>query len=574
MSSSNATDSTNNGGPAGQQVAEPAPKHFTIGDVHPDNDKYRGLTGDIGEQDVKQKYFEEDFKFVMPDHLRRPHQVNPRAAAPPASGAYDQGDLNSTAPYPSDLSTTQLDGSRSTVSESTARDKSVPGSDDDDGVKQSLAFRVAGKVDNLTGATQKVIKRRRTDDRKNGTICGMRRKVFWIVFIVASLVIIGLSVGLGVGLAVANDNDYYASYYDDGIANLGNISTSPEAVYLNTTLSSLNFTDEFGYDNIVVFYQLNSKVLCRSLWNSSDEKWTAAVVSNETLGIEKGSPLSSNLYWYNDDNGFEVRLYAVTEDRTLNGWISSSHTNGSVLEFWANSSIASFDAVPVGEGSSIVSNGNENFGTLALDMVAYQDHNGTMHLLLANGDTSAPVWAASVMPFEDYLPSWNTPMALTPVYQRGDPSLSLFYYSEFGYLRQVSIHSATDVTQVYGVADTGSSMRFYEGTPYTVLAAFTAGWNDTSDDLKVQVLGLDGLLYNYSYQNAWLMAYQYGQWAAKEYIPTMANNRNPMALTANQAGRVYGTIVQNTSVVIYEWMWEGGNSYKPIGVVNTTLPSG
>ncbi|KAM0276425.1 hypothetical protein ACHAQH_006777 [Verticillium albo-atrum] len=569
MASPNSTPMANDGA-----AADGKPKQMTIGDIHPDNDKYRGLTGDGEENNTtKQMYFEEDFKFVMPDHLRRPHQVHVRAVPTSSGGA-------SPIPERSDMSSTQLVEPRSTVSESTARDKYVESSNES--VKPSLAFRVAGKVDHFTDAAQNAVKQRKQNDKKNGTICGMRRKMFWLVVALAVLIIVGLAVGLGVGLAVANSGDGWSDYYlYDGYSNFSNVSTTPREVFMNTTLTSLNFTDEYGHDNFVVFYQLNSKELCRSWWNSSLEKWTAAIVGNDTAGVKQGTPLSSSVYWYDDSNR-DVRLYAVSDDNSLDGWISGTQVDGTILDTWTSLGLANSGAIPVGDESTIVSNGRESQGALLLNMVLYQDNNGTLHLLQDDGSQDEPTWTSSIMPFGRYPPTWGSRMALVPVYRQGGPnvalapSLSLFYDADSGGLRQASFQDANNVNQVWdsvGASPPGFAMNTDAiGPRNSVIAAFSSGWNDTSDDLKLQVLSQDGVLTSYSYPSVMLAAYQYGDWGDEEYITTMGGNKSPLTVAANQAGRVYGTIVQNTSVVIYEWAWEGGNSYRPIGAVNTTLP--
>ncbi|KAM0326654.1 hypothetical protein ACHAQA_006523 [Verticillium albo-atrum] len=543
----------------------------------PENDKYRGLKGNLDEQDMKEMYFEEDFKFIMPEHLRRP-QVHGRALPPPRTGEQGSSPVSELPgpPLP------EVVEPRPTYSGSTARDKYVPSSNESS--QPSFAFRVAGKVDHYTGLAQNAVKSRKEKDSKNGTMCGLRRKIFWIVVAIAIFIIVGLAVGLGVGLNVSS-GDYYS--YPIAANDFSNISRTPTELYLNTTLSSVNFTDEYGHENYVVFYQLNSKALCRSLWNSSENTWTAGVVSNETELLKLGTPISSSLFWHNETNR-DVRVYAVKTDNRIMGRVSYQQFNGSSLQYWADSTISLPGASPIiGANSTIVSNGMESQGGFMLDAIIYQNDNGVIHVLSNNnsnnGNTTTSNWTSSPLPSDNYIPVQGSPMALAPVYQQAGSRLGLYVYAEEEWLRQIILSDANNITNV--LDDEGPRSIYtpmhYEGAMYqqSSVAVFSAGWNDTSDDLKLQVLTMDGHFSPYYTPMVELAMYQYGDWdsdwgGSRDWVRTMNADVNPLTIAVNQAGRVYGTAVQQGVVKIFEWAWEGGSSYKPIGVVNTTIPIG
>lgn len=167
-------------------------------------------------------------------------------------------------------------------------------------------------------------------DKRAGTICGLRRKVFWIVLAIALVVIIA-GVGGGVGGAMAANNSQASDSSSEGSSgsssgsgsgsgngssggssDSGNgsggssgsddsssNSTSSVGILATSNIGSLNFTDQYGFENHMVFYQRSDKVLMQSSWNSSGTTWQSAV-ANKNTDIKEGTPISNSLFWHSN----------------------------------------------------------------------------------------------------------------------------------------------------------------------------------------------------------------------------------------------------------------------------------
>ena len=66
--------------------------------------------------------------------------------------------------------------------------------------------------------------------------------------------------------------------------------------------------------------------------------------------------------------------------------------------------------------------------------------------------------------------------------------------------------------------------------------------------------------------NSWSFT---SSWSNPSNPSTLATVANYSALTANQAGRVYGIVESNTGPGIVEWALDDSGSYTRIGNVNT-----
>lgn len=115
-------------------------------------------------------------------------------------------------------------------------------------------------------------------------ICGVKRKLFWILLVTAVVIVVA-AIGGGVGGALASkskagDSAASPSNGDAGVLQPPTPSAAPLALYEGTRLASSNFTDQFGNDNFMVIYQVNNGGLYMSSWNTSVSKWVVSPVAD------------------------------------------------------------------------------------------------------------------------------------------------------------------------------------------------------------------------------------------------------------------------------------------------------
>lgn len=126
-------------------------------------------------------------------------------------------------------------------------------------------------------------------------IFGLRRRAFWIVLAIVLIVVIATAVGGGVGGTLANRHNDDS----DASSNGGSSGSLVDAMSIlpSTSLAAVNFTDQYGYDNLLVFYQLRSLALAQSAFNSSTGRWSTSLVNNNTDAIKNGTALSASIFW-------------------------------------------------------------------------------------------------------------------------------------------------------------------------------------------------------------------------------------------------------------------------------------
>lgn len=122
-------------------------------------------------------------------------------------------------------------------------------------------------------------------------VCGLSRKVFWIVLVVAVLVIVGAAVGGGVGASVKSDHSS-----NDITNDVANSTAAMNAVLPNTKLATFNFTENQA-DQSCVFFQSSEASLYQSLWNSSTKLWMTAptVLNGSEVQIKQNTPLAARV---------------------------------------------------------------------------------------------------------------------------------------------------------------------------------------------------------------------------------------------------------------------------------------
>ncbi|ODA79135.1 hypothetical protein RJ55_04727 [Drechmeria coniospora] len=396
------------------------------------------------------------------------------------------------------------------------------------------------------------------------TVCGLRKRSFYIILVLA-LVIVAAAVGGGVGgvLAKRGSIDDVAPPAADR-----NNSESTRGQYEllpSTALSSVNFTDEYGYDNYLVFYQLRSRALCQSAFNSSNGEWIVSLVNSRTDIIKNGTAISASIFWRSKTSRDTRVYYADPDNRIVGRLVAGSGLALSEASWNPVAGVSgNFATAP---NSQIVSSGLENTDSYRGDFLFYQDSSGTIRMQRRSGGPNE--WDSHNVPFNLGRAVGGSGMALMPIYNAGLRALSLFYNEAgTGTLKHASVMYDTRWT----AEDLPTALD-----ESALITAFSWGYNSTDSsaalpgaksNATVQVLTL------HPGRNVQLTSFANGSWAFLGDVKGMAGREMPIMLATNQGGRVYGVVPDGDGreVNVIEWRWKGGIEYERVGVVNTTLP--
>ncbi|KAK2035554.1 hypothetical protein LX32DRAFT_2243 [Colletotrichum zoysiae] len=397
----------------------------------------------------------------------------------------------------------------------------------------------------------------------SGTICGVRKKIFWIVLAVTLIVIIGAAVGGGVGAAMsAQNSSQQPSSSSGGPSDSGsgsgngsgggdsnggsnNTTASDMDILPSTNLGALNFTDAYGHVNHLVFYQLRSNNLMMSSWNSSTKVWSSGV-ANKDSHIKPGTPISNSLFWHSNTTR-DIRIYYLNDDNQVAGQING---NPVYTMAWDKSGVS--DTFTASPKSQLLSNGIYTADSYLSNLVIYQDSGSTLRVLRRTGGKSD--WVAVGIPTDFGKPAEGTGLSLIPVYTT-EPTkrMSLFYTTESGSLTHLTLTNDNDWSN--------NTLPTTIETDATI-AAFSSGYNNTN--LVMHVLATQ------TNKAPELTTFTEGEWSNVGEISTMSGDDRPFKIAANLAGRVYGLVQRsNDKVEIVEWEWIGGTTYNKIGVIDT-----
>ncbi|KAK1593408.1 uncharacterized protein LY79DRAFT_514200 [Colletotrichum navitas] len=413
----------------------------------------------------------------------------------------------------------------------------------------------------------------KTDEKKQpSTICGLRKKVFWIILAAVLVIIIGAAVGGGVGGAMSAQNSSQQSSSSSGSpsdsgsgsgggsgsgngggggggggsnGDSNNSTTSDMDILPSTNLGALNFTDAYGYVNHLVFYQVRSNNLMMASWNSSTKVWSSSV-ANKDSNIKPGTPISNSLFWHSNITR-DVRIYYLNNDNQVAGQINANPVYSMT---WDKSGVSeTFTARPK---SQLLSNGIYSPDSYLSNLVIYQDSGNTLRVLRRTGGKTD--WLAVGISTDFGKPAEGTGLSLIPIYTT-EPTkrMSLFYTTESGSLTHLTLTNDNDWSN--------NTLPTTLETDATI-AAFSSGYNNTS--LVMHVLATQ------TNKAPVLTTYVEGEWSNAGEISTMSGDDRPFKIAANLAGRVYGLVQRsNDRVEIVEWEWIGGTTYNKIGVIDT-----
>ncbi|KAJ1323128.1 serine/threonine kinase PknH [Microdochium nivale] len=171
------------------------------------------------------------------------------------------------------------------------------------------AYKGSTPVSNIgSGAAAERLDVARTE--RPSTICGMRRRSFWIVATVfAILVAIGIGVGIGVGLGSRPSSD--TATPGPSSNNTPAVVAHPSAIASYSKLAATNITDQYGNDNFFLFYQLNSGAIKMGSFNRSVNSWSVTALSDhldvDPADIAPGTSISASGA-YRSATAFELNL--------------------------------------------------------------------------------------------------------------------------------------------------------------------------------------------------------------------------------------------------------------------------
>ncbi|KAI5864020.1 hypothetical protein GGS23DRAFT_479023 [Durotheca rogersii] len=206
------------------------------------------------------------------------------------------------------------------------------------------------------------------------TICGLRRKTFWIILLIVVLVIVALIAGVAGGLAsrgrdqsISNsansvgssgdtngsDNNNNGSSADPGSS--GATSSGEKLILGNSKLTASNWTDASGVVHRTVFFQDAHNAIIARRWDSQGKSWktnnlTQLMAATTTpLNPLPGTPLTSasmdldpvyeTHVWFLNPRNIMQSMASFDALKRPDSWENDT-MDGAVLETWPGSQLS------------------------------------------------------------------------------------------------------------------------------------------------------------------------------------------------------------------------------------------
>ncbi|KAH8896042.1 hypothetical protein GQ53DRAFT_792454 [Thozetella sp. PMI_491] len=261
------------------------------------------------------------------------------------------------------------------------------------------------------------------------TICGLRRKTFWILAGVAAVIVVAAAVGGGVGGSLA------AKSRDN--------SSSPAVTspYVNLTIASLHWIDGANISQYRIYYQPpNASQVLESTWSSDAKNWSVSSITDAGADIKPNSPLTSTAGYphTNTSNALVKNVYYLQHVGTV---VERQSPYKDQVGIWGNDN---FSGLYTASGlSSLFSYWYQNFDTkLQILTVLFQEL-GANSLSVAKyvqNNTDDEAWQISrqSISIQD-----GSSIAAAPVGSRRD--LRLYLGGTDGALKQYPYNIETNV---------------------------------------------------------------------------------------------------------------------------------
>ena len=120
------------------------------------------------------------------------------------------------------------------------------------------------------------------------TILGLKRKTFRLLLIMASIFMLAVIVGGSIGGTLAKRNKR-----QDITDSPSSLAPSTQALYKNTGLSAIGWTDRNGTLHKSVYFQDSKDMIREAAWDNStafDTPWTIATISSR---VKPGTPIAA-----------------------------------------------------------------------------------------------------------------------------------------------------------------------------------------------------------------------------------------------------------------------------------------
>ncbi|KAI8289362.1 hypothetical protein K4K60_008872 [Colletotrichum sp. SAR11_57] len=225
------------------------------------------------------------------------------------------------------------------------------------------------------------------EEKRPKLICGMKRKMFWIVLAIAIVVVIAAGVGGG-----------------------------------------------YGWENSMVFFQLRNKKVWQSYWNASTNVWTSADAKVLDT-VKEGTPISNSLLWHSKTSR-DARIYYLNEDNKVMGQINGNPAYGAT---WDQSGVS--DTYTAASTSQLLSNGQYTNDSYLDNLVVYQDSGSVIRVIRRIG-SGATDWQVNGIDTGFGTPALGTSMSLIPIQTiETNKTMRLFYISTAGAIIGLTVFS-------------------------------------------------------------------------------------------------------------------------------------
>lgn len=167
------------------------------------------------------------------------------------------------------------------------------------------------------------------------TICGIRRRVFWVVAGIVAFVVVAGAVGGGVGgyFASKSSSAQGAGESDNGSPG-SNTTTPTRSAFQNISIAALGWTDASNVRQIRVYHatpsnSTNPPRIIESSWDSVGAKWPVETVTDPAVdGIKAGTPMAASAGYPHTNTSFALVSWSLRAVLVQLVVYNSSHSQG------------------------------------------------------------------------------------------------------------------------------------------------------------------------------------------------------------------------------------------------------
>ncbi|KAK4442082.1 hypothetical protein QBC34DRAFT_419271 [Podospora aff. communis PSN243] len=284
------------------------------------------------------------------------------------------------------------------------------------------------------------------------TICGLRRKIFWIVLgVVAAIVVIAAAAGAGVGASLANrqkegsPDSAEATKGDSGKSSGSSTTTGSNPPFQTLSIAAVRWVDNNSVNHYNVYYQsiISSQVrVLESAWDSEGQTWSVSPITDVGDGIVRaGTPIAASTGHPHTNKSIEL-VKTVFFVQPSGSMMERQSPYKEVAGVWGNDNFSR--QYSPSTASSIFSYWYQNFSTRFQILSVFFQELGANSLTVAryteNGDDWFP-WrdVKHSIPIQDGSPIVAAPAAVDR------PDVRLYIGGTDGKLKQYPYNLETNV---------------------------------------------------------------------------------------------------------------------------------